>query len=118
MVVAGVMKRMARVVLAFVLAASLLGVALGGGETVDYYGLLGVDRSASLVEIRRAFKKLAVTAHPDKSSEEGAEEKFQSITRAYEVLKDDEMRKKYDQFGEEGLKEDHPSNRQHQQWGR
>ncbi|XP_071487696.1 dnaJ homolog subfamily C member 10-like [Diadema antillarum] len=79
----------------------------------DFYELLGIDRDADAKDIRRAFKKLALTKHPDKNQDDPqAHEKFLRINQAYEVLKDDELRKKYDRFGEEGLKE------QKQQWHR
>ena len=69
----------------------------------DFYKLLGVSKNADNREIRKAFKKLALKYHPDKNSEDDAQEKFLKITRAYEILKDDETRKKYDLFGEDGL---------------
>jgi len=69
----------------------------------DYYELLGIQRTADNREIRKAFKKLALKLHPDKNDEKGAHEKFLKINRAYEVLKDEELRKKYDMFGEEGM---------------
>ena len=69
----------------------------------DFYKLLGVSKNADNREIRKAFKKLALKYHPDKNSEDDAQEKFLKITRAYEILKDEENRKKYDLFGEDGL---------------
>ncbi|CEF68202.1 Dnajc10 protein [Strongyloides ratti] len=70
----------------------------------DYYELLGVSKDADDRSIRRAFKKLAIKYHPDKNKDDpDAHTKFVKINRAYEVLKDEELRKKYDQFGEEGL---------------
>ena len=69
----------------------------------DYYDVLGVSKNASLEEIKRAFRKLAMKYHPDRNKEPGAEEEFKKINEAYQVLSDDEKRKLYDQFGFEGL---------------
>ncbi len=69
-------------------------------EYKDYYKLLGVSRSASKEEINKAFKKLARKHHPDLNPDNPeAETKFKEINEAYEVLKDPEKRKLYDQFG-------------------
>jgi len=67
----------------------------------DYYKILGVDRNASQDEIKKAYRKLAVKYHPDKTKgDKNSESKFKEISEAYEVLKDPEKRKKYDQFGQ------------------
>jgi len=66
----------------------------------DFYEVLGVSRSASQDEIRKAYKKLARMFHPDvKPADPDAEKKFSDITEAYDVLSDAEKRKNYDQFG-------------------
>lgn len=67
----------------------------------DYYKTLGVDKSASTDEIKKAFRKLALKYHPDKNKgDKAAEEKFKEINEANEVLSDKEKRKKYDELGE------------------
>lgn len=63
----------------------------------DYYDILGIQKSASKDEIKKAFYKLAHKYHPDKK--EGNEEKFKQVNEAYQVLSDDAKRSKYDQFG-------------------
>lgn len=67
----------------------------------DYYSILGVKKSASEDEIKKAFRKLALKYHPDRNPEDKqAETRFKEISEAYEVLSDPEKRKKYDQFGQ------------------
>lgn len=69
-------------------------------EYKDYYKILGVQRNADKDTISRAYKKLARQYHPDLNpGNTAAEEKFKEVTEAYEVLKDDEKRKMYDQLG-------------------
>lgn len=70
-------------------------------EKRDYYEVLGVAKSASDDEIKKAFRKLAVKHHPDK--EGGDEKKFKEANEAYEVLKDKQKRQRYDQFGHAGV---------------
>lgn len=65
----------------------------------DYYETLGVSRTASQEEIRRAYKKLARKYHPDLNKEKGAEDKFKQINEAHEVLGSPETREKYDRLG-------------------
>lgn len=67
----------------------------------DYYKILGVSKSATTEEIKKAFRKLAVKYHPDKNAgDKASEEKFKEISEANEVLSDPEKRKKYDVLGE------------------
>jgi len=66
----------------------------------DYYETLGVQRSATEEEIKKAYRKLARKHHPDVNpGDKSAEEKFKAINEAYEVLSDPEKRKRYDQLG-------------------
>jgi len=67
----------------------------------DYYGILGVSKTATEDEIKKTFRKLALKYHPDRNpGDKVAEEKFKGISEAYEVLSDPEKRQKYDQFGQ------------------
>ena len=69
-------------------------------EYKDYYKVLGVERSASQDEIKKAYRKLAVKYHPDKNPDDKvAEEKFKEISEAYQVIGNADSRKKYDELG-------------------
>lgn len=71
----------------------------------DYYAVLGVQRGASAEDIKREYRKLARKHHPDVNpGDKAAEEKFKQISIAYDVLSNDEKRKLYDEFGNEGLR--------------
>lgn len=72
----------------------------------DYYEILGVPRTATPEQIKRAYRKLAVKYHPDKNpGDKTAEERFKQINEAYAVLSDPEKRKQYDAFGAEGFRQ-------------
>jgi len=71
----------------------------------DYYELLGVSRTASADEIKKAYRKLAMKYHPDRNSgDKKAETMFKEVSEAYEVLSDPTKRQQYDRFGHDGLK--------------
>ena len=71
---------------------------------LDYYQILGVERTASEDEIKRAYKKMAIKYHPDRNpGDKVAEEKFKQAAEAYDVLRDPEKRSRYDQFGKAGV---------------
>ncbi len=73
--------------------------------TKDYYRVLDVGRDASLDDIKKSYRKLALQYHPDRNpGDHAAEAKFKEVTEAYEVLCDAERRRAYDQFGEAGLR--------------
>lgn len=70
----------------------------------DYYDILGVDKSASADEIKKAYRKVALKYHPDKNQgDPSAEEKFKEAAEAYEVLSDQNKKARYDQFGHAGM---------------
>lgn len=70
----------------------------------DYYDILGVSKSASAEEIKKAYRKLAIKYHPDKNpNDKSAEEKFKEAAEAYEVLSSPDKKQRYDQFGHAGV---------------
>ncbi len=70
----------------------------------DYYSVLGLDKSATAEQIKKAYRKLALKYHPDKNpGNKQAEERFKEITEAYAVLSDPEKKQQYDQFGDTGF---------------
>lgn len=73
---------------------------------MDYYKVLGIAKTASADEIKKAYRKLALKYHPDRNPDnKEAEEKFKEISEAYAVLSDPEKRKQYDTFGSSGFRQ-------------
>src|SRR6266699_1664020 len=70
----------------------------------DYYEILGVGKTASQDEIKKAYRKVAMQFHPDRNpGDKSAEEKFKEAAEAYEVLSDEDKRAQYDRFGHAGV---------------
>lgn len=72
----------------------------------DFYETLGVSKTATEDEIKRAYRKLALQYHPDRNKGKESEEKFKEVTKAYEVLSDTQKRQQYDQFGQAAFEQD------------
>jgi len=96
----------------------LLALIASAASGESFYDLLGVSTDDDLRTIRKAFKKMALLKHPDKNQDDpNAHSVFVRINRAYEVLKDEELRKKYDEHGEEGLTDGfQQQSQQYQSW--
>ena len=70
----------------------------------DFYNILGIDKSASASEIKKAYRKKAIAYHPDKNPDDpSAEEKFKKAAEAYEVLSDPNKKARYDQYGHQAF---------------
>jgi DnaJ-related protein SCJ1 len=80
---------------------SILSLVLAGA---DYYKILGVSKSASAADIKRAYRKLSLKYHPDKNPAPDAATKFAEISVAYDVLSDPDKREAYNRGGEEAVK--------------
>ncbi|KAK4795550.1 hypothetical protein SAY86_027876 [Trapa natans] len=76
----------------------------------DYYAILGLEKTCSVEEIRKAYRKLSLKVHPDKNKAPGSEEAFKKVSRAFKCLSDNDSRRKYDQVG---LVEDFEHNERH-----
>lgn len=76
-------------------------------DSKDYYGVLELHKGATDIEIKKAYRKMAMKYHPDKNSGASAEAecKFQEVGEAYDVLSDKEKRATFDQYGYEGLRD-------------
>ena len=71
----------------------------------DFYDILGVNKSASAAEIKKAYRKVAIKFHPDKNPDnKEAEEKFKEAAEAYEILSNPEKKQQYDRFGHNAFK--------------
>ena len=87
-------------VIVLVLLLACVNVAAAG---TDLYSVLGISRDATKRQIKKAYKDLSKIHHPDKTG--GDDAKFIDLAHAYEILSNDEKRRVYDQYGEEGLKD-------------
>lgn len=83
----------------------------------DYYDILGLDKSCSVEEVRKAYRKLSLKVHPDKNKAPGAEEAFKAVSKAFQCLGNDESRKKYDLTGSEEVVYERPASRHYYQQG-
>ncbi|KAJ4844620.1 hypothetical protein Tsubulata_023446 [Turnera subulata] len=83
----------------------------------DYYEILGVEKSCSVEDVRKAYRKLSLKVHPDKNKAPGAEEAFKAVSKAFQCLSNDENRKKYDLTGTEDVVYERPASRRYQQAG-
>jgi DnaJ-class molecular chaperone len=75
----------------------------------DYYQILGISKTATEAEVKKAYRKLALQYHPDRNKGKEAEEKFKEVNKAYEVLSDAGKRQTYDQFGAAAFEQGGPS---------
>jgi DnaJ-class molecular chaperone len=94
--------------LSLIVALFLLGCLSTFAEASrDFYGILGISRTASEGEIKKAYRDLTKKWHPDINKSPEAHDKYTEINSAYEVLSDPDKRRKYDQYGEDGLKDNY-----------
>jgi DnaJ-class molecular chaperone len=95
------------IALAWLAACLMMHFVSGkGGPNRDFYQILGIAKSASPAEIKKAYRALSLKWHPDKNpGDESATAKFTDVSSAYEALSDPDKRRKYDKCGEECLNE-------------
>ncbi|KAI9194303.1 hypothetical protein LWI28_004947 [Acer negundo] len=79
-------------------------------RNTDYYEILGVEKTCSVEEIRKAYRKLSLRVHPDKNKAPGSEEAFKKVSKAFKCLSDDSSRRQYDHVG---LVDEFEHNQQH-----
>ncbi|XP_074874256.1 dnaJ homolog subfamily C member 16 isoform X3 [Carettochelys insculpta] len=99
------------VVLVLVLVLQILSAV-----DFDPYRILGVSRTSSQADIKKAYKKLAREWHPDKNKDPGAEDKFIQISKAYEILSNEEKRSNFDRYGDMGENQGYPQQQHHRQF--
>ncbi|WGS66294.1 molecular chaperone DnaJ [Enterobacteriaceae bacterium ET-AT1-13] len=76
----------------------------------DFYELLGISKTSTIQEIKKAYKRLAIKYHPDRNKQKNAEKKFKEIKEAYEILSDEKKRSAYDQFGHDAFDQSYTNN--------
>jgi len=84
-------------------SSTALHMSSRGTQNRDFYAILGLSRGADAAEIKKGYRKMAKQYHPDANPDKDTTEKFQEINRAYEVLNNPDMKKKYDMYGEQGI---------------
>lgn len=102
------LRLLLRLLVFFILAINILSAA-----DFDPYRVLGVSRTASQADIKKAYKKLAREWHPDKNKNPGAEDKFIQVSKAYEILSNEEKRTNYDRYGDLGENQGYSQQQHH-----
>ncbi|XP_077312448.1 dnaJ homolog subfamily C member 16 [Lithobates pipiens] len=102
------LRLLLRLLVFFILALNILSAA-----DFDPYRVLGVSRTASQADIKKAYKKLAREWHPDKNKNPGAEDKFIQVSKAYEILSNEEKRTNYDRYGDLGENQGYSQQQHH-----
>nr|DBA15712.1 TPA: hypothetical protein GDO54_003184 [Pyxicephalus adspersus] len=102
------LRLLLRLLVFFIVALKILSAA-----DFDPYRILGVSRTASQADIKKAYKKLAREWHPDKNKNPGAEDKFIQVSKAYEILSNEEKRTNYDRYGDLGENQGYAQQQHH-----